>query len=56
MSKLSRDEYIDKIKRYKLAISNTNSPHLKRDYQKAIRRMQRELRTYDMFQKQSNVS
>ena len=53
MSKLSRDEYIDKIKWYKSAISNTNSPYLKRDYQKAIKRMQRELRSYDVLQKQS---
>ena len=45
----SRETYIEKINWYKSAIANTNSLYLKRDYQKAIKRMQRELREYDNF-------
>lgn len=56
MQNTKRKEYVDKINWYKSAIENTNSPYLKRDYQKAIKRMQRELKYYDMMQKQSRVS
>lgn len=43
----SRETYIEKINWYKSAIANTNSRYLKRDYQKAIKRMRRELKEYD---------
>ena len=48
-----REMYIDKINWYKSAIANSKSPYLKRDYQKAIKHMQKELKLYDFFQKQS---
>ena len=51
----SREIYVEKINWYKSAIANTKSPYLKRDYQKAIKRMQRELKYYDMMQKQGKI-
>lgn len=50
-----REMYIDKINWYKSAIANSKSPYLKRDYQKAIKRMQKELRLYDILHRQSRV-
>ena len=49
MSDTQRQEFTKKIKYYKTIIATTDSPYLKRDYQKAVKRMQRELRDYDRF-------
>ena len=51
MDDFQRELYIDRINLYKSAIANTKSPYLKRDYQKAIKRMQKELREYDRLHK-----
>ena len=48
-----RQECIEKINRYKEIIATTDSPYLKRDYQKALKRMQKELKIYDQLQKQN---
>ena len=48
-----RQECIEKINRYKEIIATTDSLYLKRDYQKALKRMQKELRVYDQLQKQN---
>ena len=53
--KEQREILIEKINWYRSAIANTNSEYLKRDYQKAIKRMQKELKMYDLLQKQSSV-
>lgn len=53
MENTQRKQFVDKINWYKSAIANTNSPYLKRDYQKAVKRMQRELKLYDRLQEQS---
>jgi hypothetical protein len=46
-----REQFVEKINWYKSAIANTKSEYLKRDYQKAIKRMQKELREYDRLHK-----
>ncbi len=46
-SDFQRKQFIEKINWYKSAIANTQSPYLKRDYSKAIKRMYRELKYYD---------
>lgn len=53
--KEQREILIEKINWYRAAIANTNSEYLKRDYQKAIKRMQKELKMYDLLQKQSSA-
>lgn len=47
MSDTQRQEFIKKINYYKSVISTTDSKYLKRDYQKAVKRMYRELKYYD---------
>lgn len=49
MQDTQRQEYLDKIHWYKSAIASTKSEYLKRDYQKAVKRMYRELKYYDKF-------
>jgi len=44
---IQRKQFIEKINWYKSAIANTESPYLRRDYNKAIKRMYRELKCYD---------
>jgi len=51
MQDIQRQQYIEKINQYKYVIANTKSDYLKRDYQKAIKRMQRELKYYDKCHK-----
>lgn len=46
-----REEFCDEIRRLKKARSQTNSVYLKKDYDKSIRRMIKELAQYDLFQK-----
>ena len=44
-----REKHVAEIERLKTAIDKTNSEYLKRDYKKALKRMQRELRNYDRY-------
>lgn len=46
-----RDAYVREIGRLKEARERTHSRYLRRDYGKAIRRMENELRQYDNFRK-----
>ena len=45
----SKDRHIEEIERLKLAIQRTQSPYLKRDYKKAIRKKEKELLAYDRY-------
>ena len=44
-----REKHVAEIERLKTAIKKTDSEYLKRDYKKALKRMQRELRDYDGY-------
>ena len=44
-----REKHVAEIERLKTAIAKTKSVHLKRDYEKALKRMQKELREYDRY-------
>ena len=44
-----RDKHIAEMERLKTAMEKTDSEYLKRDYGKALKRMQRELRDYDRY-------
>ncbi len=44
-----RKAHIEEMNRLADAIYRTESPYLKRDYAKALNRMERELREYDMY-------
>ena len=46
-----RDAFVREIGRLKEAREKTRSSNLRRDYGKAIRRMENELRQYDSFRK-----
>lgn len=46
-----RAEHVQKIYRLRAALSRTSSPYLKRDYTKALKRMERELKEYDEFKR-----
>jgi hypothetical protein len=46
-----RDAFVREIGRLKGAREKTRSSYLRRDYGKAIRRMENELRQYDSFRK-----
>lgn len=48
-----RDEFVTEMNRLKDALSNTQSPYLKRDYDKAYSRMKKELEEYDSFKKKA---
>lgn len=47
----AREKYVSEISRLRSAVTKTNSPHLKRDYEKAIKRMESELAEYDYFRR-----
>lgn len=47
-----RQAFESEILRLEDAKRRTSSPHLRRDYGKAIRRMRAELRDYDRFKQQ----
>ena len=49
MKDTKRQEFVDEINRYKVALAKTKSPYLKKDYQKKIRQMERDLKDYDRF-------
>ena len=46
-----REKHVAEMKRLKTAIEKTDSEYLKRDYGKALKRMQRELRDYDRYKR-----
>jgi hypothetical protein len=41
---MKKEDYIKKINEYKKAISKTNSIYLKKDYQKAIKKLEKKVR------------
>lgn len=47
-----RQEHVDKMNRLVNAMRKTGSPYLKRDYEKAYKRMKRELAEYDRYRNQ----
>ena len=50
-----REEFCEKIATMKLARRRSKSHHLKRDYEKAIKRMQKELMAYDRYQQEAKT-
>ena len=44
-----REKHVQEMERLKAAIEKTKSPKLKRDYTKALKEMERELKDYDRF-------
>lgn len=50
-----RSKYVAEIVRMSNAVMKTKSPTLKRDYVKAIRRMERELAEYDRYKKDAKT-
>lgn len=48
-----REEHIKEMNRLADAIYRTESPYLKRDYAKALNRMELELREYDRYMREN---
>ena len=44
-----REKHVAEMERLKVAIAKTKSVHLKRDYEKALKRMSAELKEYDRY-------
>ena len=44
-----REKHVAEMERLKTAMEKTDSEYLKRDYGKALKRMQRELKDYDRY-------
>ena len=44
-----RNKHVAEMERLKEAIAKTSSKHLKNDYTKALRKMQKELAEYDRY-------
>lgn len=44
-----RDKYVQEMKRLKDAINRTKSEYLRCDYEKALRKMEKELKEYDRY-------
>lgn len=44
-----REKHVQEMERLKAAIKKTKSPNLMRDYTKALKEMERELKDYDRF-------
>ena len=47
-----RDRFVKELERLRAACSKTSSEYLRKDYGKAIKDMERELRDYDNFKRQ----
>lgn len=47
-----RQKFVEEINQLRTAVNSTKSKYLKKDYLKAIRRMEIELKEYDAFQKE----
>ena len=50
----ARKAHIEEMNRIANAMCFTKSPYLKKDYGKALRRMEKELREYDMYMSKFN--
>lgn len=50
-----REKHVAEMQRLKDAISRTDSVKLKRDYQKAYQKMEKDLRLYDAYKKESAI-
>ena len=46
-----REKHVAEMERLKIAIAKTKSEYLKRDYSKALKRMERELKEYDRYKR-----
>ena len=44
-----REKHVAEMERLKTAMGKTDSEYLKRDYEKALKRMQKELKEYDKY-------
>ena len=44
-----REKHIAEMKRLKTAMEKTDSEYIKRDYEKVLKRMQKELKEYDKY-------
>lgn len=51
-----RDLFVSEMDRLRDAIARTDSESLRRDYEKALKRMRRDLRDYDRFHAQTTTS
>lgn len=47
-----RQKFVEEINQLRTTVNSTKSKYLKKDYLKAIRRMEIELKEYDAFQKE----
>lgn len=45
----AREKFVADMEVLRDAISRTRSPYLRKDYEKALRRMERDLKEYDRF-------
>ena len=50
-----REEFVSQMERLRKAIKKTESEYLKRDYKKALRNMELELRDYNRFRSESRA-
>ena len=50
-----REAFVKEMRRMKEAIEKTDSPKLKRDYSKAIKRMKKQLKEYDYYRQGRNA-
>ena len=48
----ARQRHLDEMKRLSSVIKSTKSPYIKRDYEKALKKMQKQLREYDYNKRQ----
>ena len=46
-----REKHVAEMERLKTAMEKTDSEYLKRDYSKALKRMERELKEYDRYKR-----
>ena len=49
MTDIQREKFVAEIKRYEEVLKNTTSEHLKKDYQKKLKKMKLELKEYDRY-------
>lgn len=47
-----RQKFVEEINQLRKAVNSTESKYLKKDYQKAIKEMEIELREYDRYQRE----
>ena len=56
MSDSKREEFVAEMNRLRDALDRTRSPMLRRDYTKALRKMERDLADYDRFHKERKAA